>query len=109
MNRAEGPRRTAPIKDKTRLILVDGLRALYHGGPRDNPKCRWRQNSIVAGTDPVAVDALALRIIEEKRRAEGMDPIGDKARHVATAAKMGLGTNDPSAIDFRAIDLAAEA
>jgi len=100
---------TPQIKDKARLVLVDGLRALYHGGPHDNPKCRWRQNSIVAGTDPVAVDALALKILDAKREAEGMDPIRHKAQCVATAAKMGLGTNDPDRIDLREIDLAAEA
>ena len=41
----------APIRDKTRLILVDGLRGIYNGGPYDKPQWRWRQNCIIAGTD----------------------------------------------------------
>ena len=100
---------TALIKSKTRLIFVDGLRALYNGGPRDHPKCRWRQNSFIAGTDPVAVDALALRIIEEKRKEAGLEPIGDRARYIATAARLGLGTDDFARIDLREIDCAAPA
>jgi len=96
---------TAPIKDKTRLIIVDGLRALYNGGPRDNSRWKWRQNSIIAGTDTVAIDHLALQIIEEKRSENGLAPLGERARHVATAARMGLGTNDPARIDVREIDL----
>jgi hypothetical protein len=96
---------TAPIKDKTRLIIVDGLRALYNGGPRDNPQWKWRQNAIIAGTDTVAVDHLGLQIIEEKRKEQDLAPLGERARHIATAARMGLGTNDPAHIDLREIDL----
>jgi uncharacterized protein (DUF362 family) len=94
-----------PIKDKTRLILVDGLRSLYNGGPRDKPQWRWRQNSILAGTDTVAVDSLVLRILEEKREEVGMEPVAPRAHHLETAAKMGLGTNDLSKVDLREIDL----
>jgi uncharacterized protein (DUF362 family) len=100
---------TAPIKDKTRLIIVDGLRALYNGGPRDNPQWKWRQNSIIASADTVAIDHLGLQIIEEKRGENGLAPLGDRARHVATAARMGLGTNDPTRMDMREIDLGATA
>ncbi len=95
----------APIKDKTRLIIVDGLRALYNGGPRDNPPYRWRQNSIIACTDTVAVDYVGLEIIEAKRKENGVAPLGDRARHVATAARIGLGTNDPAKIDLREVDI----
>jgi uncharacterized protein (DUF362 family) len=96
---------TAPIKDKTRLIIVDGLRSIYNKGPRDDPRYRWRQNSIIAGTDTVAVDYLGLQIIEQKRKENDLPPIGKRARHIATAAKIGLGTNDPAQIDLKEIDL----
>jgi hypothetical protein len=98
---------TAPIKRKTRLLVVDGLRALYNGGPRDAPQWRWRPNCIMAGTDPVAVDSVALAIIEEKRREKGLDPIGKRAKYIATAAKSGLGTDDPARIDLREIDVSS--
>lgn len=96
---------TPPIKTKTRLILVDGLRALYNGGPRDRPPWRWRPNCILAGADPVAIDAIALRLIEEKRQEVGMPPIGERAKHISTAAGMGLGTDDPAQIELRELDL----
>jgi len=95
----------APIRDKTRLIVVDGLRGLYNGGPYDKPQWRWQPNCVLAGTDPVAVDTLAMRILDEKRQEVGMEPIGDKARHIATAAKLGLGTNDLEQAGLREIDL----
>ncbi|MCP4641902.1 MAG: DUF362 domain-containing protein [bacterium] len=95
-----------PIKDKSRLILVDGLRSLYNGGPRDKPQWRWRQNAVIAGIDTVAVDALALRILEAKRKDVGMDSVAGMARHVATAGEMGLGVSDLSQVDVREIDTA---
>lgn len=95
----------APIKEKTRLILVDGLRALYNGGPHDQPQWRWRENAVIAATDTVAVDTLALRIVEEKRKEAGMDPVTPRAHYLETAAKMQLGTNDLTQVDLREIDL----
>ena len=93
------------IKDKTRFVLLDALRGIYAGGPYLKPQYRFRPNTIIAGTDPVAVDALGLRIIEEKRKAEGEPPIGERAKHIATAAQMGLGTDDFSRIELREVDL----
>lgn len=94
----------SPIRDKTRLIVTDVLRVVYNGGPSDSPD-RWRQNAVMMSTDTVAMDTLALRMIEEKRKEHGFSPIGERARHVATAATLGLGTNDPAQIDLREIDI----
>jgi uncharacterized protein (DUF362 family) len=91
------------IRDKTRLILVDGLRALYNGGPRDNPQYHWNLNAVIAGTDPVAVDSLAGRLLDEKREEKEMDPVMPKAHYIQTAAGLGIGTNDPQEIDFRTV------
>ena len=56
------------VKGKTRLVLVDALFPLCDRGPQVNPRYRWAYNGLIAGTDPVAVEAVCLRIIEEKRR-----------------------------------------
>jgi uncharacterized protein (DUF362 family) len=96
------------IRDKTRLIVTDFLRAVYNGGPSDSPD-RWRQNAVMVGTDSVAMDSLALRFVEEKRKENGVAAIGQRARYVATAAKLGLGTNDPAKIDLREIDITLSA
>ncbi len=96
------------IRDKTRLVVTDFLRAVYNGGPGDSPD-RWRQNAVMVGTDSVAMDSLALRFVEEKRKENGMPEIGERAGYVATAAKLGLGTNDPARIDLREIDITPSA
>jgi uncharacterized protein (DUF362 family) len=91
------------VREKTRLILVDGLRALFNGGPRDHEQYRWRLNTIIAGTDPVAIDTLAGKIIDEKRDDKDMPPQMPKAHYIQSAAKLGLGTNDLTQIDLKEI------
>jgi hypothetical protein len=63
----------------------------------------------MVGTDSVAMDSLALRFVEEKRKENGIAPIGERARYVATAAKLGLGTNDPGRIVLKEIDITSGA
>ncbi len=62
------------VKGKTRIVLVDALRPLCDKGPQPDPRYMWNYNGLVAGTDPVAVDAVCLRIIMEKRQALHGEP-----------------------------------
>lgn len=56
------------VKGKTRLVLVDALRPLCDKGPQPDPRYMWDYDGLIAGVDPVAVEAIARRIILEKRR-----------------------------------------
>jgi uncharacterized protein (DUF362 family) len=94
-----------PIKDKTRLIIVDGLTALFNGGPRGKAEWRWHLNCILASCDPVATDAWAQRTIEQKRAEKGLSAVGDRAKYIASAAQMGLGVDDLSRVDLIEKDL----
>ena len=55
------------IKSKCRLIILDGLRPLFNGGPQVDPKYLWNYNALILGHDHVAVDTVALKIIQNKR------------------------------------------
>ena len=57
------------VKGKTRLVLVDALRPICDRGPQPDPRYMWDYKGLIAGTDPVAVETIGLRIITEKRRA----------------------------------------
>ncbi len=57
------------VKDKTKLVLVDSLYPLCDKGPQADPRYQWSYNGIIAGTDPVAVETVCLKIITEKRNA----------------------------------------
>lgn len=89
------------IKGKTKLVLVDALHPLCDKGPQPDPRYKWPYNGLIAGTDPVAVEAVCLRIIQEKRKAmRGEEwPLSPPPLCVEAADKVyGLGTSDWSKI-----------
>ncbi len=57
------------VKGKTKLILVDALRPLCDKGPQPDPRYMWPYKGLIAGTDPVAVERICLKVITEKRHA----------------------------------------
>ena len=62
------------VKGKTKLVLVDALHPLCDKGPQVDPRYKWAYNGLIAGTDPVAVEAVCVRIFEEKRRVLHGEP-----------------------------------
>jgi hypothetical protein len=89
------------VKGKTRLVLVDALHPLCDKGPQPDPRYKWAYNGLIAGTDPVAVETVCLRVIMEKRKAmRGEEwPLSPPPLCVEAADKVyGLGTSDWSQI-----------
>jgi uncharacterized protein (DUF362 family) len=90
------------IKDKMRLVVADALVGVYEGGSY-LPDRAWRYAGVLASTDPVAIDRVGANIIGSKRAEVGEDPLKDDGRepiHIHTAAKLGLGRDEPDKIDI---------
>ena len=69
-----------PLRSRTVLQVMDGLRGVWHGGPfAPTRKYVFYPKQILFGTDPVAVDRLLLDIIDGKRRAMGATSIYDRS------------------------------
>ena len=62
-------------------------------------------NRIFFSRDPVAMDRIGLDILEEKRLARGLESIRSISGHVAACARRGLGTDDLSRIEWRALEI----
>jgi uncharacterized protein (DUF362 family) len=61
-----------PIRSRTVLHIMDGIRGVWHGGPfSPTRKFRFYPKQIMFGTDPVAMDRLLIDVIDGKRKAEG--------------------------------------
>jgi len=56
------------VKGKTKLVLVDALRPLCDKGPQPDPRYLWDYKGLIAGRDPVAVEAVCLKVILQKRQ-----------------------------------------
>ncbi len=85
------------IKNKTRLIICDAAYGLYSGGPMGAPQ--FKQRSVLAATDPVALDVSGMDIINARRQENGKEPVTNKAVHLQTADRLALGTNNPDQIE----------
>ncbi|MCF6149841.1 MAG: DUF362 domain-containing protein [Candidatus Kuenenia sp.] len=89
------------IKDKLRLHIVDALQACFSGGPRPKaPNTIWNEDQLFFGTDPVAIDRIGLDIIDAKRRENRLNPVFQKAKHIANAEKKGIGKFDMKDIEY---------
>lgn len=89
------------LKDKVRLHIVDALQACFEGGPAGMKTWNmWNEERLFFGTDPVAIDRIGLEIIDRKRKENNCVSVFNKAKHIATAGKKGLGVYEKNNIDF---------
>lgn len=69
-----------PLRSRTVLQIMDGLRGVWHGGPfARTTRYVFYPRQMLFGTDPVAIDRLLLDIIEQERRAHGAISIWDRS------------------------------
>jgi uncharacterized protein (DUF362 family) len=97
----------APLAGKVRLVVVDGLRLMYDGGPQDNDN-KIPHNAIYTGTDPIALDTMALDLIEAARAERGLRTLEADGRGcfwLAVCEARGLGIHDRSRIAIESHDL----
>jgi uncharacterized protein (DUF362 family) len=79
------------VRQKVVLNIMDGLVAQYAGGPQSQPNYAVHHAMILASKDPVAIDALAVRQIEEWRAKARLAPIAPLAQHVQAAGQLRIG------------------
>lgn len=118
-----------PLRSRTVLQIMDGLKGVWHGGPfAPLKKFRFFPKQMMFGTDPVAIDRLLLDIIDNKRKAEGAISVWDRSPenvkpgpfysenpninryfrepgHIEYAAGLGLGVYDLKKIRIKEIRL----
>jgi uncharacterized protein (DUF362 family) len=117
-----------PLRSRTVLQVMDGLKGVWHGGPfLHQDHFRFYPARMMFGTDPVAIDRLLIDIIEEKRKAEGAISVFNRSKdyvkkgdfrkdpntnnfirepgHIEFAGSLGLGVFDKSKITVKEISL----
>jgi hypothetical protein len=87
------------INGKLVLNVMDGLVGGFAAGPAFKPQFSWNYGGLCFSRDPVAIDILALELINERRMQENLVPIGARASHVISASRTGLGQFDLDRIE----------
>jgi uncharacterized protein (DUF362 family) len=89
------------IGKKVVFNLMDGLIAQYAGGPQSQPNWALHHATLYASKDPVALDTMALKRLQEWRKRASLPPIGHMADYIQSAAELGLGNAAPNRIEIR--------
>jgi len=117
-----------PLRSKSVLHIMDGMRQVWHGGPLTQVQDFIDQPGILlVATDPVAMDAIELEAIERTRRERGAPSLWQhdaksitanndefhhdasknlfyrQPGHIAAAGHLGLGVSDLKQIDHRVL------
>src|SRR2546421_1294199 len=91
------------IAKKVVFNLMDGLIAQYAGGPQPQPNYAMHHGTLYASKDPVALDAIALKLLEESRKRASLRAIGPIAAYIGFASQVGLGNSATNRIEVRNI------
>ena len=91
------------IAKKVVFNLMDGLIGQYAGGPQPQPNYAVHHATLYASKDPVGLDAIALKRLEEWRVRTNLRPIGPLAAYVDFAGQLGLGNSAPNRIELKNI------
>lgn len=89
------------IAKKVVFNLMDGLIAQYAGGPQPQPNYAIHNATLYASKDPVALDAIALKRLEEWRKRGSLRPVGPVAGYIDFAGDLGLGNSATNKIEIR--------
>ncbi len=99
---------TEEIRGRVRLTIADGSFCLYDGGPKHNPAAHVTHDCVYASTDPVAMDAIALEVVERIRKEKGLRSLADVRRpatFLGVAQEIGLGIADRERIFLETLEL----
>jgi uncharacterized protein (DUF362 family) len=89
------------IAKKVVFNLMDGLIEQYAGGPQPQPNYPLHHGTLYASKDPVALDAIALKRLEEWRKRGSLRPVGSVAAYIDLASQLGLGNSASDRIEVR--------
>jgi len=119
-----------PLRSRTVLHIMDGLRGVWHAGPFSRDKrYRFFPKQMKFGTDPVAIDRFLIDVIDNKRKQEGAISVWERdlkyystklddwqaspnvnrfirePGHIEYASRLGLGVYDAAKIQHTEITI----
>ncbi len=90
------------VRDRLKLHIVDALRVVSAGGPDAREVNIDTASTVLISRDPVAADTVGQDILDARRLVRRLPRLAadsGKLPILATAARKGLGMNDPDALD----------
>ncbi|MBN2195671.1 MAG: DUF362 domain-containing protein [Polyangiaceae bacterium] len=97
------------VTSRVRLHVTDAFKIMPDKGPLDrDPKMRVPHGAIYAATDPVAMDTIGWKLVDDERKARGIKTLSDagrEPRYIRNAAEFGLGIHDLNRIRMTSVEV----
>lgn len=85
------------------LTIMDATRLVFNGGPVGLPLWTAETGALIMGFDPVAVDSVALEMIEARCKVARLPALGEAGLvMLKEAEKQGVGTTKPNVVHLNA-------
>lgn len=92
------------VRPKVVMTVLDGLILQFAGGPYPNPNYTTTKNTLFMSSDPVAIDATAVHIIDDMRVLNHLPKCANLASYIQSAAQIGIGQADEQNILLKHVE-----
>jgi len=86
------------VTSRVRLHITDAFKIMYDRGPLDkDPRTRIPHGAVYVSTDPVAMDTMGWKIVDDERKNRNIPNLKDsrrEPRYIRNASEFGLGVHD---------------
>jgi len=97
------------VTSRVRLHITDAFKVMYDKGPLDkDPKTRIPHGALYVCTDPIAMDTMGVKILNDERKSRNLPSLKDagrEPRYIQTGAEFGLGVHDLNQIRMQSFEI----
>ncbi|HEY6077428.1 MAG TPA: DUF362 domain-containing protein [Polyangiaceae bacterium] len=97
------------VTSRVRLHVTDAFKVMYDKGPLDkDPKTRIPHGALYVCTDPIAMDTMGVKILNDERKARNLKSLKDagrEPRYIQTGSELGLGVHDFNQIRMQSFEI----
>ena len=97
------------VTSRVRLHITDAFKIMYDKGPLDkDPKTRIPHGALYVATDPIAMDTMGVKILNDERKARNLPTLKDagrEPRYIQTGGELGLGVHDLNQIRMQTFEV----
>ncbi|HEU5073442.1 MAG TPA: DUF362 domain-containing protein [Polyangiaceae bacterium] len=97
------------VTSRVRLHITDAFKVMYDRGPLDkDPRTRIPHGAVYVATDPVAMDTMGWKIVDDERKKRNIPSLKDsrrEPRYVRNAGEFGLGVHDLNKIQMKSFTI----
>jgi uncharacterized protein (DUF362 family) len=97
------------VTSRVRLHITDAFKVMYDKGPLDkDPKTRIPHGALYVATDPIAMDTMGVKILNDERKTRNLPSLKDagrEPRYIQAGGELGLGVHDLNQIRMQTFEV----